>query len=141
MKRFVLMSALMALGVNGVALAEVYRWVDAEGKVVYSQTPPPPSVKSEKIKVNAPPPASKEEQETRKAEAASVEAGYKGNPALDPGLRKQYCEKGRKNLAVLQNAEPGMEFVTEDKKLIHLNADEIAVKIKESEAVIKAYCD
>ncbi len=141
MKHVILIGLTVGLLMSGMALAGVYRWVDENGKVVYSQMPPPESVKSEKIQVNAPPPATRNEQESKKAEAASVEAENKGNPALDPGLRKQYCEKGRKNLKVLQNAEPGMGFVTEDKKLIRLNADEIAVKIKESEAVIKAYCD
>ncbi|WP_082030742.1 DUF4124 domain-containing protein [Thiolapillus brandeum] len=126
---------------SGVALAGVYRWVDENGKVVYSQTPPPESVKSEKIEVNAPPPATRSPQEIQEKEAASVDTGNEGNPALDAELRRKYCEKGRKNLEVLQNAKPGMGFVTEDKKLIRLDADEIAVKIKESESVIKAYCD
>ena len=141
MKRTVIagLAGLVILG--GLAEAKVYRWVDESGKVVYSQTPPPENVKSEEIQVNAPPPATRSEQEKKQAEAAAIKPENKGNPALDPGLRKQYCDKGRKNLEVLQNADPGMGFVTEDKKLIRLNADEIAVKIKESEAVIKAYCD
>jgi len=39
MKRVVLIAALMVFGMNIVAAeAKVYRWVDEEGNVVYSQT-------------------------------------------------------------------------------------------------------
>jgi hypothetical protein len=36
---------LLALSMAFPAIAEVYRWTDAQGRVHYSDTPPPPSVK------------------------------------------------------------------------------------------------
>ncbi len=121
----------------GLAEAKVYRWVDESGKVVFSQMPPPEHIKAEEVQVNAPPPATPVEEKMEDG----VDEKVKGNPALDPALRKEYCKKGRQNLKVLENAEPGMGFVTEDNKLVKFTPEEKALKIKEAQAVIKAYCD
>ncbi len=123
--------------IGGLAEAKVYRWVDENGKVVYSQSPPPESIEAKEIQVNAPPPATPVEEKTEDV----VDEKVKGNPALDTALRKEYCEKGRQNLKVLENAEPGMGFVTEDNKLVKFTPEEKALKVKEAQAVVKAYCD
>lgn len=130
---------LMVLG--GLAQAKVYRWVDETGKVVYSQSPPPESIKGEEIQVDAPPPATASEPKKEDAAVEEISEKEKGNPALDAKLRKEYCEKGRKNLDVLENTGPDMGFVTEDNKLVKFTPEEKALKIKEAQAVIKAYCD
>jgi len=136
----IIITGLVAVLLVGLADAKVYRWVDEDGKVVFSQNPPPESIKGEEIQVNAPSPAS---SSARKPEdtAEKVSEKEKGNPALDAKLRKEYCEKGKKNLEVLENAGPDMGFVTEDNKLVKFTPEEKATKIKEAQAVIKAYCD
>jgi hypothetical protein len=124
------------LAVSALAGAEdVYRWVDKSGEVIYSQVPPD-GAEGEWIKVKAPPPVEKQ-----KVEDVSKQTEEKANPALDDELRKEYCEGGRQNLKVLEEAEPGQSFVTADKRLVTFSPEELEEKIKEAKAVIKAYCD
>ena len=137
MKRTIVAGLAAALLLAGLAEAKVYKWVDESGKVVFSQTPPPENVPAEEVQVNAPPPATV----PKEAEKETVDEKIKGNPALDPELRREYCEKGRKNLEVLQNTGSEMGFVTEDNKLVKFTPEEKALKIKESQAAVKAYLD
>jgi hypothetical protein len=109
--------------------------VNQSGEVVYSQIPPE-GAEGEWIKVKAPPAVEKQT-----VEETPKEAEEKVNPALDEELRKEYCETGRKNLKVLEEAEPGQVFLTAEKELIKLNQEQREEKIKEAKAVIKAYCD
>ncbi|HEC05426.1 MAG TPA: DUF4124 domain-containing protein [Thiolapillus brandeum] len=136
-KRTIVAGLAAALLLAGLAEAKVYKWVDESGKVVFSQTPPPENVPAEEVQVNAPPPATA----PKEAEKETVDEKVKGNPALDPELRREYCEKGRKNLEILESAKPGAGFFTEDKKLVKFTPEEKALRMKEAEAAIKAYCD
>lgn len=40
--------ALLAIALTTTAAAQVYRWIDEQGRVRYSDTPPPPSAKDKK---------------------------------------------------------------------------------------------
>ena len=51
--RFLFVIALMSVSIS--ASADIYKWVDANGKVHYSNTPPP-EVKGTKVKVDDPAP-------------------------------------------------------------------------------------
>ncbi len=125
--------------VSGLAKAEdVYRWVDKSGAVVYSQIPPEEDAQGEWIKVKTQPAAGKQAAEDTPKQ---TEEKDKGNPALDDELRKEYCERGRQNLKVLEEAGPDYSFVTADKKLVKFSPEEKEEKIKEAKAVVKAYCD
>jgi len=125
-----------ALLLAGLVEAKVYRWVDESGKVVFSQTPPPGPTQAEEIEVNAPPPATPVETQKKQSEKEAA-----GNPALDPKLRKDYCEKGRKILQVLEEAGPDTVFITEDNKTMKLGPEERTRKTREAQAAVKAYCD
>ncbi|WP_457668180.1 DUF4124 domain-containing protein [Thiolapillus sp.] len=141
MKRTIFVGLAVLVVLGGLVEAKVYRWVDETGKTVYSQSPPPENIKGEEIQVSAPPPATAPEKDAGEQAVKPVDEKIKGNPALDPQLRKEYCEKGKKNLEVLENAGPDMGFVTEDNKLVKFTPAEKATKIKEAQAVVKAYCD
>ena len=54
MKKIFLVVALILFSLS--ASADIYKWVDANGKVHYSNTPPP-NVKGTKVKVDDPAPA------------------------------------------------------------------------------------
>ena len=46
---------LLCLLLSTPALAQVYRWVDARGTVHYSNEPPPPGAKAQKVDIDAQP--------------------------------------------------------------------------------------
>ena len=136
-KRTIFVGLVATLLLVSLAEAKVYKWVDESGKVVFSQSPPPGNIQAEEVQVNAPSPATA----PKEVEKVVVDEKVKGNPALDPELRRKYCEKGRKNLEILESAKPGAGFFTEDKKLVKFSPEEKALRMKEAEAAIKAYCD
>ncbi len=140
MKRAIVAALLGGLFMGSGLDAAVYRWLDENGQVVYSQVPPPGQVQAEKIRVNAPPPAAAvEKPDGMPDEEPEGENG--GNPALDPALRKEYCDRAGKVLEVLAEATPDMEFLTEDGKTVKYTREELEQKKKEAGMAVKAYCD
>ncbi len=132
------MAGLAGLVMLGAAAeAKVYKWVDENGEVVFSQQPPPEGIKSEEIQVNAPPPATPEEKKIEDV----VDDKVRGNPALDLELRRENCKKSKKSLELLESAGPDVRFIIEDGKPVKLSPEERALKSKEARAAIKAYCD
>jgi hypothetical protein len=116
MKRAVLFA--LAVVLTSTASAEMYRWVDAQGQVHYSDTPPPAGAKSEKTLPTAPasptsagaPPAQKSWQEKdaefrqRQTDEAAAQA-KKQKEQADEQDRKRNCELARRNLETLQSGQ------------------------------------
>jgi len=128
--------ALLALSV--AAQAEIYRWVDDLGNIVYSQALPPDARDVDTV-VIPPPPRLEHPPEERRQQAADNPGLV--NPALDDATRKAYCEIGKRNLELLGDSTDTSLFRTQSGEIARYTAEEIAMKINESRAVIKAYCD
>lgn len=138
------------------AAAETYKWKDADGKVHYSDHPPPPNAKDESIikprKQSTPAatdkgaPAAKAktytEQEAdfkkRQVEAAEREAEEK-KKADEAAQKQKNCEQARAELRTLQaggrvtqtNAQGEREY---------LNDAQIAQEIERSKKVVDSWC-
>lgn len=97
-----------------VAAAEMYRWVDAQGQVHYSDSPPPAGAKAAKT-IDVPPPAApssstsakpkswqEKDLEFRQRRAAEAEAQAKKDKEAKE--KQQNCETARRNLAKFENA-------------------------------------
>ncbi len=139
----VVAALVMASGM--VEATAIYRWLDESGTVVYSQTLPKTDTKWEWIQVKTftakAIPAEGDEPEEEDATAATEEKKSEGNPALDDELRKDYCERGRKTLKVLEEAGLDASFVNDEGKAVKLSVEEREGKLKEAKIVIRAYCD
>lgn len=90
--------AATALCAAGSAHAALYKWTDANGRVVYSDQPPPPNVKSETLA--APPPGNpnalkellQKDAESRQRQAQRLEAEKKAEQAgADAQTRRTQC--------------------------------------------------
>lgn len=107
-------AAILVLSLTATpgALAAMYKWVDEQGNVQYSQTPP---ADSPSTRVAPPPPrptgADEESQrlqqqldalEDRKAAETEVRA-KKAKAALSAADRAARCEQARSTLAILQS--------------------------------------
>lgn len=111
-KRFLIVISLAVLAFSATA-ADIYKWVDADGKVHYSNTPPP-DVKGKKVKVEDPAPPSgpltpaptaefwKQKDDAfrqRQEEKYKVEKETSDKVATDEAdKRKKACEFYRKDL-------------------------------------------
>lgn len=101
--------AALGLALAAPAAAVVYKWVDANGRVVYSDLPPPASVRSETLK-DVPPPANPnaakelEDQEfaRKQAEKKRQEAATAAEKArVETEQKRDMCATARGQLAML----------------------------------------
>lgn len=114
MPRTTLLAALAAGSLCLVAVpaaAALYKWVDANGRVVYSDQPPPPGANVKTETLTAPPPpanpnAMKElaqkDAELKKRQAARVEADAKSDKdRTAKGKRAEECAQANSALQQL----------------------------------------
>jgi hypothetical protein len=99
----------VVLWIAGPANAAVYKWTDANGRVVYSDQPPPANVKVESLAA-PPPPANpnavkelaQKDAELRQRQAQRVEGEKKAEQArTDAELRRAQCVQARSNIGLL----------------------------------------
>ncbi len=130
---FLALAALLGLAALAVSADPVYRWVDKDGKVHYTQTPPPSTgVQAQALNIHAPPPdpvslrnAQQEAQAIDDKNKADQEAADKAKP--DPAAvaaKKQQCDDLHQRLLVLQqsaraattDAQGNLTFLDDDAK-------------------------
>ncbi len=95
MKRFSV-AIWMMLCLSMPASAQLYKWVDSNGKVQYSDKPPPSNIKTEKLREAAPapsPPALIEPKGDEKKDAAK--AGPKTAAEQEQAFRKRQLDAAK----------------------------------------------
>ncbi|OQX32297.1 MAG: hypothetical protein B0D96_00685 [Candidatus Sedimenticola endophacoides] len=147
MRLFSLLFLTVLLFGSVQALAKVYRWVDQDGNVVYSQVAPAQG-EAEEVKVRPTPPASVPPAQPP-AESDKDGVGAPGTP-LDPEeaeafdreqalIRKQNCEAARQNLSLFQRI--GNRLVKgSDGTYKRYGDKEREEAIEHSKQQIKEYC-
>jgi len=111
MKPRLLLLVLLAAGATASA-AQVYSWTDANGTKHFSDSPPPPSISAQKIKVRSQlttdagvqPATETPAQEPKPPEPAPPGATASAKPLVDsPENRAKQCNLAKSNLALLQS--------------------------------------
>lgn len=141
-RRILLVIALLGLTSSlPVQAVSLYKWVDENGRVHYSQTPPDTKAReSEQMQVKD----SNPYQPTQENEAAGNEEKNNAEPrttdeaAKIVETRKQNCEIAKQNLTTYQNSD---RVKQEDGTVIKLSEEMRAAKIKEAQALVNAYCN
>lgn len=146
-----LITVLLFISLN--AFAGVNKWVDTDGKVHYSDTPPE-NIKTTKIKNTAAPdtllPASsiaapktlaEREAEWKKAQKAKEESALKASQEqAATAIKQKNCEGARGNLSALEHSGA---LVTYNEKGERSFLDDAARKqrIEEAQQAISSYCN
>jgi len=165
MPRFPMIAGLLTtLACGGLlampALGELYKWTDAEGKVHYSDRPPPPNVKqSTTVKPRSPEPATPTaapeaegtpaagpktlvEQDAefnrRRVEAAEREAAEK-KAAKEAAEKKKNCEAAKAQLARVQSGTRITRY-NEKGETVYLSDAEIAQETARAKQVVDSWC-
>ena len=148
MKKFLLILLILA---STNALAELSKWVDAEGKVHYSDQQPPANVKAKTLRVTseaaaptsaptAPKTIAEREAELKKAQKTKKEAADKvaKEQAKIEG-EKTNCEAAQQSLRALQE---GVRIVEVDAKgeRSYLDDEQRRQRIEKVQQNIKTYC-
>ena len=131
--------------------AGMYKWVDENGNIVYSQSMPPPGAK---ILEKPPLPKSRPSssgtetmastgtQEAGNTQQAETSAGTEKKSPLTPQQQEQYreyCEQVKQNLDLLM--QPKRIYVTNDQGERHyLDDKEREERIGQANENIKRYC-
>ena len=124
------------------AHAKIYRWVDENGKVNYTDTPPTHAA-VEEHKINAPrksssAPASKEkdatESETVRTEKKQIQEEY-----IIPDPDPAKCQQAKSQIAVYTNTPRIRALVNGETK--YLDEGEIAERLKNWKTAESVYCD
>jgi len=104
--------AALLLAAATAAPAKLYKWVDEQGNVTYSERKPP-GVEAEELELRVPSVSTEEargriEQVREQAEAARKDREFKETYATETAERearlKENCETARENLRVLETA-------------------------------------
>ena len=150
----VLLSGFAALLPSGAQ--ELYKWVDENGKVQYSDRPPPAGVKSQKkIKTSphtqsraatgtdapeAPSSYAQQEAEFRKRQVEKAEKEAADKQALQAAAAaKQECERARQNLARLQSGAQYVRY-NSDGEQEYLDDKARAEEIAHTQKVVAEIC-
>ncbi len=162
MPRFHMTAGLLTTLVCGCllampALGELYKWTDAEGKVHYSDQPPPPNIKQPVVvKPRSPGPTAAPEAEgtpaagpktlveqdaefnRRRVEAAEREAAEK-KAAKEASEKQKNCERAKIQLAGIQSG--GRITRYNDKgELVYLGDAEIAQETARAKQAADSWC-
>ena len=145
----VLATMAMALLVAPLAQAAIYKWIDADGNVTYSQTKPPAGSEAQTIEKHSTGTSDKEAQGQleslrNKVKFQEEDRDIRNDIAKQQTDRsatiKKNCEIARNNKSLLQTTarvtvkdEDGNDYFLED-------ADR-AGKVADAEAQIDRYCD
>jgi hypothetical protein len=103
-KSIFLSSVITASLLFSFAQAEsyMYKWKNANGEVQYTERPPAPGVKFQRIKVKNP--SSGESPNYAKTEKTEGQDQEKPEGEAYGGWKKDNCDRANKNLDILQNA-------------------------------------
>jgi hypothetical protein len=148
--------ALAALLLPAAAIAQIYQWKDAAGKVHYSDQPPPSAMKQERTFVprgmtpapaapasEAPPASPYEEQDTafRQRQAEQNEANAKREQEdSEAAERRRNCDIARGNLRNLQIGGRQVRFDPKTGDRAFLSDDEITQATRDAQRAMDEWC-
>ena len=143
--------ALVLAGISAsTAMAGMYRWIDDQGNVVYSQQPPPDNRDAREI-APPPPPAEKADKASqsiqelqKKLDAAAMErrkaAEEKKKAKAEQKQRKERCLAARQDLKALNERPPNTLYNMPDGQWKRLTPEERAERIKMLNEAIETNC-
>ena len=148
--RLIILAAVAAatLAASPPSLAKLYKWIDADGNVTYSQQPPAEGQNAEEMELRGYESADPDAQENLdrlkdKADAAHddrefADADSAASMERDERIKKN-CEIARENLRVLQSSARVQE-TDAGGNLVYLDETGVQSKIEATQQQIKDYC-
>lgn len=147
---------LMAAFSIATAAETMYRWVDTDGKVNYSDQPPPADAReaknlNERMPISEPDSESESEaasyteqeaefQERRK-ERTEAEAAANAETETE-ALRKQNCDQARADLETVTNPPRGrLRERNSEGELVYMTGEELEQRKAEADEAVKQWCN
>lgn len=141
-------AALACLLLAAPALAVTYKWVDANGRVVYSDQPPPPGIKAE-IVTAVPPPAdpaaakdlAAKESEFKKRQLDRAEEAQKADDARTEAQRRNAaCVQARGRLQTLRDEAAALYRINEQGERVYMDPAARRLEIQNQQKWLRENC-
>jgi hypothetical protein len=142
-------SVCLAMGPFGTVSAKLYKWVDENGNVTYSERKPPADVQSEPVKLRGIESTDDHAQEkldqmkdsfTIRDEAQKKAEADEAQARLRADRYKKNCEIARQNLQVIRSTSR-VTAINDEGERYYLSDEELGARRSESEAQVTKYCD
>lgn len=143
------LAGLLSIGAGVQTQAAMYKWVDAQGNVQYTQTPPPAGQFKE-LKPGPPPQAPEEAErqlqqllERQRESAKQRETAAKSQEADEHRQAQQdrLCEQAKKRLAVLESRPgPRLGVVENGAVVRRMDEGERQTRLAETRKIIAESC-
>jgi hypothetical protein len=135
---------------QGAPLADVYKWVNENNEIQYTQIPPPPGIESTRVGPASPPadaPGTITEplQQQLKANEAEnkkqMDAAQLQQQQIEiRKMRQQNCITAHNNLEHL-NRSGQIRYRTGEGEVLRLTEEDRAKRIEEANSQVKEFCD
>jgi len=145
--KYFLTIALMLISFN--SYAELHKWVDANGKVHYSDTSPPAGVKVETIHIQASPTNPSAAGKSFYEQAADINKDRKtqakaakseAEKQQQAQAKKQNCEQARNQLMTLKSA-PRIATYNQNVERTIMDDATRQKQMEQASAAVKKYCN
>lgn len=142
------LALLGGLALSGVASSTTYKWVDANGRVVYSDQPPSGNVKAEIVQ-GAPPPSNPnavkslaaQEAEFKKRQIAAADSAKKAETQrADVAKRNQQCTRAETQIKQLSTEQIGLVRYNEKGEVVYVDDATRRKEREQLEIWIRANC-
>jgi hypothetical protein len=147
--------AMLMLAVAGSAGAQMYKWVDQDGKVRYGDTPPPgatvatvrppqsaaatPATESKDAKKGALTPAEQEQAYRKRQADAGKQAEKADAESRVQAQRSEACERTREYLRTLESGQR-IQRTSPSGERYFLDEDQVAQEIAREQQARQANC-
>ena len=141
-------AALLGLALSPLSSAKLYKWVDENGNVTYSQQPPPKGRQGEEMELHgyraADPDAQEkldqleERADTAREDREFAEADEATNQDREARI-KQNCETARENMRILKSSAR-IQDADADGNPVYLDESAIQAKVQQTQQQIDDYC-
>lgn len=138
MKLALVVSIFSIMGISTQAFsAEIYKWTNAAGEPVYSQSPPPAGITAELIETENQSAKTLEDKSQDASDLELSESTIEEKPTEDSMTN---CEITQTNIALLRLATPGTEFTGADGQTTSYSQAELNASIKTNLDLAKSWC-
>lgn len=140
------MVSLMLLITAPSVMATMYKWVDDEGNIHYSQTPPVDREASTIAKPRTPPPPPPSTEGEPDATASEGGEELQGDGPTEEEIRAekeriaQECQRARQWISEIEN-KPRLRVRDDDGNLRYLSEEERQARLKQAQDYLKKYCN
>ena len=146
--KYGLILLLCLLGTSNYAQARIYKWVDKDGVVQYTQTPPPGDITAREIKPPPPPPDAATAEKQLQQDVAGFDKTQDNqikaqqeqqNDNQQIAEKKQKCEQAQLRLQSMQR--PRVNVVDKDGERRRMTEEEREAGLAKAREMVQKLCN